>query len=160
MTDREQLEKSAMSLAKKLGVHCELIPHSESAAKTNDAIKTLDEQAERVLKCLICIDKNTGKNVGAIVSGNTKLDFKALQNVTAYKKIQMAKPEYIYKLTGFEIGGVPPIVIAKCEQAVICETVFKQPYVIGAGGHDHCGMKIDPKEFKNIPNIQIALISK
>lgn len=156
----KNLEEKAKSIANQFGIQYELILHESSGAKTSDATDALGENTGNILKCLILTDKSTEITIGTILRGDTKLDLKAVQGITGIKKLRFASPEFIAEFTGFEIGGVPPFIIYKCNQKLVCETVFEKGYVIGAGGHEHCGAKFSPEELKKIQGAQIVRISK
>jgi prolyl-tRNA editing enzyme YbaK/EbsC (Cys-tRNA(Pro) deacylase) len=160
-SDKElDLEQKARSIANDIGIQYELVIHKETGATTSDATDALGESIENILKCLILTDKATEQTVGTIIRGDTKLDLKSVQNLTGIKKLKFASPEFVAEFTGFEIGGVPPFIIDKCSQKLVCDLVLVKEYVIGAGGHDHCGAKFSPGELEKIEGVRVERISK
>lgn len=160
MTSKLDWEQKARSLAERLNIQYELIQHQNSGEQTEYAVKALSEPSENILKCLLLEDEQTQQSVGTIIRGDTKLSFKAIQMLTGLKKLKFALPEYISNLTGFDLGGIPPFAIVVCDKKVVCKRIFERSYVIGAGGHNYCGAKLNPYELNKITGVEVGIISR
>ena len=68
-------------------------------------------------------------------------------------------PEQVEKLTGFQLGGVPPLAVASCTKAFMDEKVVKKDLVVGAGGDEHCGMRFAPQDLLSVLAIDVVTIS-
>jgi prolyl-tRNA editing enzyme YbaK/EbsC (Cys-tRNA(Pro) deacylase) len=157
----EALESKARMMADRLGIVYELVRHIDSGQHTAQASAALGELPCHILKCLILIDDHAGSSsVGAIIRGDTRLNVKVVQQATGTGKLRFASPDEIAFLTGFRVGGVPPFSLVECDSRLICTLVLQESYVIGAGGHEHCGAKLRPEELLKIPDCRVQLISR
>jgi prolyl-tRNA editing enzyme YbaK/EbsC (Cys-tRNA(Pro) deacylase) len=156
----EQSEATVKKMAKSLGIKYEFIPHQQAGHTTADAESALQESPDHILKTLIFVNQKTGESVGVILRGDQRLDTQALKKFTGFKNLRFASTDEIKATTGFPKGGVPPMAVQNCDVSVISTDVLTMDYVIGAGGHAHCGIKLVPSELKKIPNIKETLLSE
>jgi len=142
-----------------LGISCELIRHSSTGATTQDASVALHLEPENILKTLIFIDEKNGKTVGIILRGDNKVNIAAVRTAIGCNKLRFARPSEVNEVSGFEIGGVPPFAIIKCDHRLIDSSLFEKKRVIGAGGHAFCGIKIAATDLRKIPQSIVASFS-
>lgn len=146
----------AKKMANDFSLDAEFIIHDETGKTTEDAEKALGISSENILKTLILYASKKDKYVGVIILGSDRLNIKKIAKISNSKKLRFASNEQIEKLTGFSIGGVPPLAINFCSQKYIDNKVCGKEFVIGAGGDEFCGMKFVPKQF--LEKIQIERI--
>lgn len=150
----------ARSMAQETGLAADFLFHAQSGKTTDNAVQALGIDAANILKTLILHANREGIFVAGIILGTDRLDQKKLASLSGVKKLHFASPEQIRTLTGFEIGGVPPLAVSFCSRAFIDQKVLERDFVIGAGGDDHCGMRFCPKEFVRKVHIDIGDISE
>ena len=155
MNSESQISK-AKQLVQDINLDAEFIYHEKSGKTTEDAEIALGIDSSNIIKTLILYDSKNLMYVGAIILGDCKLDVKKLIAISGAKKLSFASDTQISELTGFQIGGVPPLAIRDCGKRYIDNRVLKREFVIGAGGNEFCGLKFSPKEFISKCDIEIG----
>lgn len=156
-SDAPSLEQRALSLASQLGVSCELIPHAEKGARTDDAARVLSRPAERILKFIVLKRKSGAQTtVGVIIRGNERIDVRKVQAESGVGGLSFADADFVRELTGFAVGGVPPVAIALCDVRLISASIGSDQTVVGGGGHDRCGMAVREQDLLRLPSIRSA----
>jgi Cys-tRNA(Pro) deacylase len=153
-----RIEK-AKTMAYQVGLKSDFIMHEKSGKTTEDAVSALGVAADNIIKTLILFASKENKYVGTIILGTDKVDQKKVAKLSKVKKLRFSSPDQIEKLTGFVIGGVPPLAIKFCDECYIDNKVLEKEFVIGAGGDEHCGIKFSPTEFKEKVKIAVSSIS-
>ena len=94
---KEFLDKNKVSY--KLFEH-EPTPTSELASKIRGT------PLERGAKAIVLRSKGTF--LMCVLPGNRKINYKKVKEIIGSRKLSLATPEEVKKVTGCEIGGVPP----------------------------------------------------
>jgi len=105
------LSKSAEIVQKALsekGLRFEVLELNASTRTANDAAITIGCQVGQIVKSLLFRTKETGKPVLVLVSGKNRVDEEALQRHVG-EKILKADADFTREVTGFAIGGIPPL---------------------------------------------------
>ncbi|RLG49685.1 MAG: hypothetical protein DRN96_09210 [Thermoproteota archaeon] len=149
----------ALELMRRYGFIGEVIQHPHASGKTTEgASLALGVPASQVLKCLL-FKSPRGELVGAIVTGDRKVDVKKLRRIFKTGKLRMATPEEVEEATGFKAGGVPPFALKElCPVAVDVE-VMEREHVYGAAGSEYAGVKFRPHELLKLGYV-VADIAK
>ena len=79
----------------------------EPVYTSEDAAKIRDTGLSMGAKALILFADNTP--ILVVVPGDKKLDFNLFKKLFGVKNLRMASKEEVYKLTGLEVGSIPPI---------------------------------------------------
>lgn len=101
-----------------------------------------DEEA--VAKSIVLVASNGGA-VLVILLGKDKIEFKKLKEVLGVSDVRLANAGEVFDITGYEIGGVPPISIYGVKTILDAEAGKKQEVVCGGGDAQHL-MRIKVKE--------------
>ena len=131
-----------LAIAETKGIPCEVIEHEMSGSSSQAAAKALGVDVGAVIKTLV-LETDQGFAV-AIIAGDERLDFKAVARRLGRWKVRLASPDQVKELSGYEVGGVPPIVFdGKC-QILVSGRVLSREVVIGAAGDAFHGLKLSP----------------
>ncbi|MFP5303548.1 YbaK/EbsC family protein, partial [Cobetia sp. SIMBA_158] len=85
-------------------------------------------------------------------SGNRdKLDFEKLAERVGCKKVKLASPKEIQKITGFEVGSVPMIDFDL--PCVLDKNLFNNDFVYGGTGESTCTLKIEPQALHQLNQV-------
>ena len=144
------MNEKIKKLMNELSVKGEIINHPEvDGTHSDDIANALNIPIGNIIKCLILQSKK--KNlVAAIILGNQRLSMEKLEKISGYKKFSFASEELIKRSTGFQIGGVPPIVVYNVMPVFVDYAVLLKSYVIGSAGTPFTGLKIEPKVFNRL----------
>ncbi|MEK6964095.1 MAG: YbaK/EbsC family protein [Nanoarchaeota archaeon] len=131
-------------------LHFELPCHSVA-----EAAVAAKASPEDFIKSIVFV--GSGKAVIVIVRGVHKADGK---KVGAYvgSEVTMAKPEEVLSMTGYPIGGVPPVGYEA--RFLIDLEVMKCEVVIGGGGSDKALLKITTEEIKRLTNGEVVDVKR
>lgn len=121
------------------------ITHSEETIFTvEDASRVVGARPEHILKSLVLLADDAP--VLALMSGTNRVDVKKVRKAAEAKKVRMADPEYVFKWSGFRIGGVPPVGYPELPLAFLDEDLFLYPEVWAAAGTDHSFFAVAPED--------------
>jgi prolyl-tRNA editing enzyme YbaK/EbsC (Cys-tRNA(Pro) deacylase) len=107
----QKLAKSALSVQdslSKLQLKCKVLELPSSARTAADAASSIGCDISQIVKSLIFKTKNTSKPVLVLVSGKNQVDVKPIETCLG-ESIVKADAEFVRDVTGFSIGGIPPI---------------------------------------------------
>lgn len=105
------LAKSAQTvrdvLAKK-GLKCKVVEMADSTRTAQDAANAIGCDIAQIVKSLIFKTKATHRPVLILVSGQNRVNEKVIESHVG-EKITKADADFTRDITGFAVGGIPPI---------------------------------------------------
>lgn len=105
------LKKSAQSVQDALsykGLECTVVEFPASTRTAVEAAAAIGCEVAQIVKSLIFKTKETGKPVLVLASGSNRVDEKLIEQAVG-EKIIKADADFVREVTGFAIGGIPPI---------------------------------------------------
>lgn len=106
-----------------------------------DSTRTAAEAAQavgctvgQIAKSLLFVGKQSGRGILVIASGANRVDEKALQALVG-EKIGKADADAVRELTGYVIGGVPPLGHAQPLATYIDAALLQYDQIWAAAGH-------------------------
>ncbi|RLF87708.1 hypothetical protein DRN43_07125, partial [Thermococci archaeon] len=117
------------------------------------AVRETKSAPKQIIKSLIFISEKEPLLV--IVDGDSKVSLEKLKNI--FGDVRLAKPKEVKELTGYEVGGIPPVGIAL--RTIVDPKVLENDYVIGGGGSIDKLMKISPKKIVEHQRAEIIDVS-
>lgn len=106
-----ELAKSAQSVQDALsskGLHCKVVELPDSTRTAEEAASTIGCTVPQIVKSLIFRTKNTNRPVLVLASGSNRVNEKIIESHIG-EKITRAEPDFAREITGFAIGGIPPV---------------------------------------------------
>lgn len=107
----QQLTKSAQSVQNALanrGLECEVKELAASTRTAQEAASAIGCAVSQIVKSLIFKTKQTHKPILILASGTNRVDEKLIESYVN-EKITKADADFTREITGFAIGGIPPI---------------------------------------------------
>jgi prolyl-tRNA editing enzyme YbaK/EbsC (Cys-tRNA(Pro) deacylase) len=107
----QPLPKSAQSVQTVLSnknLDCKVIELSDSTRTANDAASTIGCEVAQIVKSLIFKTKETERPVLVLASGSNRVNDKSIESQLG-EKITKADADFTREVTGFAIGGIPPV---------------------------------------------------
>jgi Cys-tRNA(Pro) deacylase len=151
--------ESLKEYLEKMGVDAKFYKFEKHTMTAEAAAKRLGVSLEKIIKSIIFID-DSGSPVLAIVTGDKKISEKKLAMACGAKRIRIATPDEVKKLTGYDVGGVPPVGHKVSIRTFIDKKVMSLDKVIGGGGEINVVLEISPAEIKNLTNAEVKDISE
>lgn len=121
--------------ASELGIKGEVIQTQETARTADEAAATLGVQVGQIVKSLVF--EADGETVLVLTSGENKVDTNKVALAFNVSKVGKADADKTREVTGYAIGGVPPLGHATKMKILIDETFKKFDEIWAAAGHPH-----------------------
>jgi prolyl-tRNA editing enzyme YbaK/EbsC (Cys-tRNA(Pro) deacylase) len=118
---------------KSLGYDYTVIEHSESTRTAQEAADRAGCALGQIVKSLIFKGKDSGKPILVLTSGANRVDEKRISGY-AGEPIGRADADYVRAVTGFAIGGVPPVGHTQKMDTYIDEDFLQYPTIWAAAG--------------------------
>jgi Cys-tRNA(Pro) deacylase len=136
------------------GVDLEILGSPTSTRTAAEAAASLGTEVAQIVKSLVFVVDRRG--VLALVSGINRLDERKLARAVGGEKVARANAEEVRRLTGFVIGGVPPIALNP-DLTILCdEDLLRYPIVYAAAGTPHHNFGIEPKRLVQVVGATVA----
>jgi Cys-tRNA(Pro) deacylase len=129
-----------------LNLGAQLIEIDTPTPTVETAAQAVGTQPEKILKSLLFLIDN--KPILVIASGTLPVDRRALAKhfQVGRKRVKLADASTVQAVTGYEVGGVPPIGHLTSLKVIIDEQALKHDLVYGGGGGINSLLAIDPQE--------------
>ncbi len=118
---------------KSLGYDYTVIEHVESTRTAQEAADRAGCELGQIVKSLIFKGKESGKPVLVLTSGANRVDEKRISEY-AGEAIGRAEADFVRSVTGFAIGGVPPVGHAQKMETYIDEDFLQYQTIWAAAG--------------------------
>jgi Cys-tRNA(Pro) deacylase len=151
---REKLKSSAQTVQAALqghGLACEVLQMRNTTRSAEDAALAVGCEVGQIVKSLVFEGKQSHRPVLVVTSGANRVNEKTIGKYLA-ESIKMANPEFVREVTGFAIGGVPPVGHRHPLKIFIDEDLLQYEQIWAAAGTPHAVFKLTPEELKMITN--------
>ncbi|HZX34338.1 MAG TPA: YbaK/EbsC family protein [archaeon] len=123
------------------------------------AAAEMDNEPDKVAKSIVLVDSNKSP-VLVILLGKDRVDFQKLKKILNVSDVRLAEPYEVLEMTGFEVGGVPPVSIYGIRTIIDKSAAEKEEIVCGGGDVRHL-MRIKVKEIlENVEDVEVADVKK
>ena len=129
---RASAHPNALRVQAALGPGFSVVEFDESTHTAQEAADAIGCQLAQIAKSVI-FRGASGKPVLVIASGTNRVDEKKIRALLG-EKIERASPDFVKEMTGFEVGGVPPLGHASPCVVFIDEDLKAYPSIWAAGG--------------------------
>ena len=116
-----------------LGFKYNVIEHAESTRTAQEAADRAGCELGQIVKSLIFKGKESGKPILVLTSGANRVDEKQISEY-AGEPISRADADFVRAVTGFAIGGVPPVGHIQKMETYIDEDFLKYATIWAAAG--------------------------
>ena len=150
----DELKSSAQKVQKELqarGLNCEVVQMQKTTRTAKDAAQAVGCEVGQIVKSLIFKSKRSRKPILVVASGANRVNEKVLARQIS-EPVKMANPEFVREMTGFAIGGVPPVGHQHPLTIFIDEDLLQYEEIWAAAGTPHAVFRLTPTELKMITN--------
>ena len=123
------------------GINAQILTFDEEVATCKQA--QVLERSTPIVKTIVLAHAKGFALV--ILEASKKVDLRKVENTLDTKKARLATPEEVEHVTGYEVGGVPPISVYGTP-TLIDEGVLTHTWVLCGGGNSFSLLKITAKE--------------
>jgi prolyl-tRNA editing enzyme YbaK/EbsC (Cys-tRNA(Pro) deacylase) len=128
-----------------LGYHCYVQESTVTTRTAADAAALVGCDVGQIVKSLIFRGETTSKPILVLTSGANRVNERQISSFAA-EPIQRADPEFVRTVTGFAIGGVPPIGHLQPMETYIDEDLQHHSEIWAAAGTPNSLFKLTPLE--------------
>ncbi|APV48948.1 prolyl-tRNA editing protein [Betaproteobacteria bacterium GR16-43] len=132
-----------------LGLDCVITEHAASARTSQEAADLLGCTVGQIAKSLVFRGTSTGDPVLVIASGANRVD-EAKVGALLGEPIGRAKPEFVREVTGYAIGGIPPVGHARSIRTFVDADLLAFDVVFAAGGTPNALFPIKPADLLRV----------
>lgn len=137
-------------------LHVRELPQSTRTAL--DAAQAVGCSVGQIAKSLVLITRNSQQPILAIVSGSNRLDERKLAERVG-EAVRMASADEVRQVTGFAIGGVPPVGHVAALRTFIDADLLQYDTVWAAAGTPRAVFQLSPAELTRITGGEVVTIA-
>lgn len=145
--ERRALSKSAQRVQEALdefGMKLQVIELPGSTRTANDAAGSIGCEVGQIVKSLVFRTKDTDKAILVLASGKNRVNEAGLSGLLG-EMILKADAVYVREVTGFSIGGVPPVGHASEITTLIDEDLLTYSEIWAAAGTPRAVFQLTPE---------------
>jgi len=162
MSDKKKsLSRSAQvvqeALVKK-GLNFSVVELSASTRTAEDAAAAVGCEVAQIIKSLIFRTKNSQKPLLILASGINRVNEKAIEAELG-EKLLKADADFTREVTGFAIGGIPPVGHKQAIQTIIDEDLLKHQECWAAAGTPNAVFKLNSSDLVTLTGGKILSIT-
>lgn len=142
---------------KSLGYGYTVIEHTESTRTAQEAADRAGCELGQIVKSLIFKGKESGKPILVLTSGANRVDEKRISGY-AGEHISRADADFVRAVTGFAIGGVPPLGHIQKMETYIDEDFLHYPTIWAAAGTPNAIFELKTEDLQKMTNGNIVQV--
>ena len=139
------------------GYSCQVIEHAESTRTSQEAADRAGCTLGQITKSMIFKGKTTQKPILVLTSGANRVDEEQISRY-AGESITRADPDFVRAVTGFAIGGVPPIGHAQPMETYLDEDLMNYGTIWAAAGTPNAIFELTPSQLKSMTGGTVAQV--
>jgi Cys-tRNA(Pro) deacylase len=142
---------------KSLGYDYTVIEHAESTRTAQEAAERAGCELGQIVKSLIFKGKETGKPILVLTSGANRVDEKRISEY-AGEAIGRADADFVRTVTGFAIGGVPPIGHAQRMETYLDEDFLQYETIWAAAGTPNAIFELSTEDLQKMTDGRVVTV--
>ena len=155
---RASTHHQALRVGAALGPSYKVVEFDESTHTAQEAADAIGCKLAQIAKSIL-FRSASGWPVLVIASGINKVDEKKIRALLG-EKIERASPDFVKEMTGFEVGGVPPLGHASPCVIYLDEDLMAYPTLWAAGGTPNAVFEIGFERLAEMSGATVADVAK
>ena len=157
MTQLSLSAQKIQNLLNSLGYDYLVIEYAESTRTAQEAADRAGCELGQIVKSLIFRGKISGKPILVLTSGSNRVDEKRISGY-AGETISRADADFVRSVTGYAIGGVPPIGHTQDMETFLDEDFFSYQTIWAAAGTPNAIFELKTEDLQKMTNGKIAQV--
>ena len=157
MTQLSPSAQKVQDALRTLGFDLTVIEHAESTRTAQEAADRVGVTLGQIVKSLIFKGKTSGKPILVLTSGSNRVDEKRIK-AYAGEKIGRAEPDFVRAVTGYAIGGVPPIAHIQKMETYLDEDLMQYDVIWAAAGTPNAVFELTPDDLQKMTGGRVERI--
>lgn len=152
--------KTLADFLEKHGVDAQIIDTGEETASVAASSEILGLSRRKIAKSIV-FQSDIGVIV-ALMRGDQRVSENKLADAMGAKEVQLANPEAVRKMTGYSVGGVPPVGHKRDKDLiyVMDRKLLECDRVYAGGGDSKSQLSIKVKDIIQLVNPKVADVSR
>lgn len=149
--------------AARRGVRLEIHQLADTTHTAADAARALGVEQAQIVKSLVFVaPRGDGppEPIICLAAGTNRVDIALLAAVTGEAGVRRATAREARELTGFSIGGIPPLGHPRPVRVVMDPDLGRYPEVWAAAGHDGSVFPVSPAALRALTSAIVAEIAE
>ena len=149
--------------AARKGVNLEIRVFDESTHTAAEAAARLNVELGQIVKSLVFVapaQDGTLEPIICLVSGPNRVDLARLAAVSGERDLRRATAREAHELTGFSIGGIPPIGHTRPIRTIMDPDLGRFEIVWAAAGTPTAVFPVPPATLRTLANANVAPIAE
>lgn len=134
------------------GIAVQELPGDASTAQS--AAEALGTTVPTIVKSLLFL--HNGEPILVLVAGDRKLNQRMLAAELGGGKVRLAKPDQVLEITGYPVGGVPPVAHPTTLRTLLDRHLLVHPVVYAAAGAHNAIFPIEPRRLLEITGASLT----
>ncbi len=155
---RPATDPQTLRVQQALGPGFSVVAFDQSTHTAQEAADAIGCALAQIAKSIIFRSQN-GKAVLVIASGVNKVDEKKIRALLG-EKVERASPDFVKEMTGYEVGGVPPLGHARPCTVFLDEDLKAYPTLWAAGGTATAVFEIGFDRLVEVSGATVADVAK
>jgi len=160
--DHPAIQRVVQAAARK-GVAIDVVAFDESTHTAAEAARAVGAELGQIVKSLVFVAgaaSDSPEPIGCLVSGVNRVDLARLAAVTGEPDIRRASAREANELTGFVIGGIPPIGHPRRLRVIMDPDLGRYSVVWAAAGLPTAVFPVPPGTLRMLADATVAPIAE
>ena len=144
-------------LLNSLGYTYTVVEHAESTRTAQEAADRAGCELGQIVKSLIFKGKESGKPILVLTSGANRVDEKRI-SAYAGEAIGRADADFVRAVTGFAIGGVPPVGHVQPMETYLDEDFLQYQTIWAAAGTPNAIFELKTEDLQKMTGGKIVMV--
>ena len=140
-----------------LGYQYTVIEHAESTRTAQEAADRAGCELGQIVKSLIFKGNDSGKPILVLTSGANRVDENRIHEY-AGESIGRPNADFVRTVTGFAIGGVPPVGLVQPMETYIDEDFLPYPTVWAAAGTPNAIFELSTEDLQKMTDGKVVRV--
>jgi prolyl-tRNA editing enzyme YbaK/EbsC (Cys-tRNA(Pro) deacylase) len=142
-----------------LGLPADIRRLQDSTRTAPEAAAAVGCELGAIVKSLVFRGTDSGDPLLALVSGDNRADEALIQGAVG-EAVERPDAAYVREVTGYSIGGVPPVGHPAPVRTVLDEDLFRFETVWAAAGNPHAVFPIGPAALAEATGAQVTRLAQ
>jgi len=154
--------RRVLAAATRKGIDLDIVAFDESTHTAQEAALAVGGELGQIVKSLVFLAPSDEgpQPIVCLVSGQNRVDVARLAAVTGEPEIRRATAREAHELTGFVIGGIPPIGFDRPVRVIMDPDLGRYTTVWAAAGLPTVVFEVPPGTLRILANATVAPISE
>ncbi len=140
-----------------LGSSSIVVEFTGSTRTAQEAADRIGCQLGQIVKSLIFKGRSSNHGILVLTSGANRVDEKKISSFTG-EPIDRADPDFVRNVTGFAIGGVPPVGLISSLKTYTDEDLLQFPTIWAAAGAPNAVFELSPSDLVKFTHSQVVKV--